>query len=285
MSQNNIHIATLQDAAKPLAQALPSYRCSVVVRLGGNGSYGSYDIQINSQNSINNSINKSKQKQLLIEGGCKTLPILDMPIFPCVVKGIVRSCGTHVIVCRNEQEYNVAANKMQPCRGHIIEPLFEATGEYRLHCTREEIFFAVKKIKRNPSDIIINHENHYNVREFPKPRLWDQIKAECLKAMRILDLDIACFDVMYSSANDTQHDFFIAEANTNPELLTNTFNAYTSALDKLIKAKIALRPSLIEDLWQCDFTARSLFLAIRVLYEDNQLTDTHLKNLMKELKR
>lgn len=231
-----IHIASYQPAAKPLADVLGKYPYDVVIRLGGTMPYAEYPIQINSVHSIRNSINKLTQKQLLIQAGLKTLPLLDKPVFPCVVKGIVRSCGTSVKVVRNADEFNNAVHKMNGC-GHIIEPLFNATGEYRLHCTRNEVFFAVKKIKET-NDIIINHKNHHNVREFPLPRLWDKIKAECLKAMAVLDLDIACFDVMYDSANDAKHEFTIAEANTNPELLHNTFEKYREELTKLIKLKI-----------------------------------------------
>lgn len=280
------HIATYQPAAKPLAQVLPKYKYNVVIRLGGNHDYPDYPIQINSAKSINNSINKQKQKQLLIKGGCKTLPMLNTPVYPCVVKGIVRSCGTHVMVCRNEQEFNAAVNNMYRCNGHIIEPLFTATSEYRLHCTRDEVFFCVKKIKNNPADIIVNHKNHHNVRDFPKPRLWKEIQAECLKAMQVLDLDIACFDVMYCSLDNNKHDFTIAEANTNPELLRNTFNAYAGAIDKLVKQRIKDMPDshLIEDLWQCEFDHEKLYVAVRTLYERGDLEDKHIKLLIKELK-
>lgn len=244
-----IHIATYQDAAKPLANHLPSYDGhNIVIRLGGTMPYNKYDVQINSVDSINNSINKARQKNLLLNGGCKTLPILQQPEYPCVLKGIVRSCGTSVYVCNNKKEYDKAVRDLYARKGHIIEPLFEATSEYRLHCTRKEVFFSVKKIKRNPEDIIINHNNHYNIREFLMPRLWNEIKAECIKAMNVLDLDIACFDVMYSSKNNNKHEFWIAEANTNPELLKNTFDAYVKALDKLIREKIGAIPDIFSQI-------------------------------------
>lgn len=243
-------IATYQDAAKPLSESLGGYKHSVVVRLGGNKGYDNYEIQINKQTAINNSINKERQKELLINGGCKTLPVLKHPEYPCVIKGVVRSCGTRVFVVNNKSELDVAASKLENCNGYIIEPLFTATSEYRLHCTRNEVFFAVKKIRRegHENDVIINHKNHTNVREFLKPRLWREIQEECLKAMKVLDLDIACFDIMYSSINPVRHEFNIAEANTNPELLRNTFNAYVSALDKIIREKIGAIPDVFEEL-------------------------------------
>lgn len=236
----NIHVATYQPAAKKLEDVLKvrgDHRA--LVRLGGQMEYAPYDIQINSTQSIRNSIDKSKQKELLLQAGLSTLPLLKEPVFPCVIKGKVRSCGISVKVLANMDQFNkIMPALREKCQGYMLEPLFNATGEYRLHCTRKEVFFMVKKIKRNPEDVIINHENHYNVREFPKPRLLEQMKAECLKAMNVLDLDIACFDVMYNSSDNNKHDFTIAEANTNPELLKNTFDAYTKVLNELIELAV-----------------------------------------------
>lgn len=235
-----VDIATYQDAAKELGNVLQKQPVNVVVRLGGTLSYALHDVQINSSQAIKNSIDKLVQKNLLLGAGLQTLPLLKKPVYPCVIKGRIRSCGTKVFAINNKEEFDTAFAKLNgDC---YIEPLFVATSEYRFHCTRDEVFFEVKKIKRNPNDIIINHDNHYNKREFLKPRLYKEIKAECLKAMAALDLDIACFDVMYSSTDNNKHQFAIAEANTNPELLKNTFQAYKEALTDLIEQKVKAIP-------------------------------------------
>lgn len=235
--KKTIHIATYQEAATKLADVLPPFKAPVVVRLGGSMNYSSYPIQVNSAQSILNSINKLKQKQLLLDAKIPTLPLLDKPEYPCVIKGVVRSMGTKVFVIRNAKEFVEAKNKIGGA--YMLEPLFETTSEYRLHCDRNEVFFSVKKIKDDghKDDIVINAENHHNIKEFVKPRLWKEIQAECVKAMTALDLDIACFDVIYCSKNDLQHSFAIVEANTNPELLANTFNAYKDQLVKIINYK------------------------------------------------
>lgn len=237
----NIHIATYHENSKKFAKDLPDFGIPVVVRLGGSREYAEYPIQVNSAESILNSVDKKSQKDLLIANGIKTLPLLDIGTFPCVIKGRVRSCGTSVVVCNTDIELQHAMkNITKNCNGYILEPLFYATSEYRLHCTQEEVFFAVKKIKNNPNEVIVNAKNHYNVREFVKPRKWEQIKAECVKAMKVLGLDIACFDVMYSS--EGEHSFVIAEANTNPEMLNNTYAAYLPMLEKIIRAKMVDLP-------------------------------------------
>ena len=49
---------------------------------------------------------------------------------------------------------------------------------------------------------------------------------------------------MYSSANNNQHQFYIAEANTNPELLHNTYNAYLQAIIGIVNKKIDALPKV-----------------------------------------
>jgi RimK-like ATP-grasp domain len=246
---HNTHVATYQrqqaiykgvTVAQHFKNDLPDFGRSVVIRLGGTLSYDDYEVHINSAKAVKNSVNKLKQKNLLLKANIATLPVLVEPIYPCVVKGVIRSGGTSVFIANNKHEFDIATNTING--EHIIEPLFKATSEYRLHCTRDEVFFAVKKHKRNPDDVIINRDNHFNKMEFVKPRLWQQIQADCLNAMKALDLDIACFDVMYSSVNDAKHEFYIAEANTNPELLHNTYNAYLKAIIKIAKKKIEALP-------------------------------------------
>lgn len=238
---NKVHIATYQEAAKRLAETLPKVNHKVVVRLGGQMPYEQYDLHINSAKAIQNSVNKLAQKTLLLKANLATLPLLPNPDYPCVVKGIVRSGGTKVFVVETPDQFAQAERKLD--YKYLIEPLFKATSEYRLHCSRDEVFFMVKKIKRNPADIIITAANHFNKRDFVKPRLLNEIKAECLKAMAALDLDIACFDVMYDSSNNEKHRFVIAEANTNPELLENTFQAYNKKLTEIIQQKIKELPN------------------------------------------
>lgn len=243
--KKRLHIATYQrvvhdgvSVAQHLHNDLPLFTEDVVIRLGGSMPYEDYKIHVNSQQAIKNSIDKLKQKKLLIAAGLKTLPLANKPEFPCVIKAVNRSGGVSVFVARDDKDFKEAVIKINGA--YLIEPLFNATSEYRLHCTQEECFFAVKKHKRNPEDIIINRDNHFNKMEFVKPRLWKEIQAECVKAMQVLELDIACFDVMYCSLDKNNHTFTISECNTNPELLHNTYKAYVPQLIKLVESKIAL---------------------------------------------
>lgn len=284
-----VHIATYQreiyngiSVATHLKNDLPPFAEDVVIRLGGTKPYADYKIQINSAEAVMNSVNKLRQKELLLNAGLQTLPMLKEPVFPCVLKAVFRSGGTSVHVVNNREEFDAIVASMQG--NYIIEPLFKATGEYRLHCTQNEVFFQVKKHKRNPQDIIINRDNHYNKMDFIRPRLWKQMEAECIRAMRVLNLDIACFDVMYDSSDNNQHRFTISEANTNPELLLNTYNAYLAKLTELINAKIGKRLSIMDNLWQCEFTRDDLFLAMKQVHNGGLISDEAVKAIIKILK-
>lgn len=241
--KNKLHIATYQrdiyngvSVAQHLHNDLPAFEEDVVIRLGGSMPYKDFPIQVNSQEAVLNSINKLAQKKLLIDAGIATQPILDAAIYPCVIKGLQRSGGSAVFIVNNHKELREAAKAVN--EQYYIEPLFNTTSEYRLHCTQKETFFAVKKHKRNKEDIIITRDNHFNKMDFIKPRRWKEIQAECVKAMKVLGLDIACFDVLYDSSNDLHHSFVISEANTNPELLANTYKAYLPQLVSLVEDKI-----------------------------------------------
>ncbi len=201
-----VHIATYQERAKKLATDLEKndevqgFKKNVVVRLGGEKKYEDYPLEINSAEAVKNCINKIKMKELFNKNDIKTLEYFNEPQkYPCVIKHAVGSGGAGVYVVEDANELKVFKKVLH--NQYYIEPLFKSTSEYRLHCTQNEVFFSVKKIKReeNKNDIIINTKNHTNVRDFVKPRLWKEMQAECIKAMKILKLDLGAFDVGYNS--------------------------------------------------------------------------------------
>lgn len=233
-------VATFNVKKLRLEQALQAkdYAKPIVVRMGGVMGYESYPIQINSAQATRNCIDKYKSKKILIEAGLPTLPMYDAPIeYPFVMKGIIRSRGTSVYFVENEAEFN--AYKKLLWSGFYIEPFFPYTSEYRLHCTKDEVFFATKKKKDDgyEKDPFINAQNHTNYREFIKPRLWKEMQDASLQAIKAHDLEIGCCDIGYNSSGGT-HKFVIHELNTSPELRPITFEKYVEALDKLIKEKL-----------------------------------------------
>lgn len=237
---NKVFIASYNDKKDKLEDVLNknTYSKHVVIRLGGVKEYPGYEIQINKSKPVMNCIDKLVGKELMEKAGVPVLKtFLEPTNYPFVLKGRVRSKGTSVFLCESEAEYK-AYLKLIP-NGWYIEPLFKWTSEYRLHCTQDEVFFAVKKVKfdGHEPDPFINAKNHSNRREFLKPRLWKQVQEQSIAAIKSLGLDIGAVDVGYCSETEP-HSFVIHEVNTNPELLTNTFNAYVTELDKLIKKSL-----------------------------------------------
>lgn len=235
-----IHIATYCETAKHLKDEIKEYENEkIVVRLGGNQPYPDFKIQINSIEGIENCINKLRNKQLLIAANVPTLPLLDedkIDKYPIVIKGIIRSCGDAVFVVDEAKELPVYKKLLK--NKFYIEPLFTATSEYRLHCTQERCFFAVKKIKNDGvNDVIVTSKNHHNVRDFVKPRLWNQMLEAGVNAMKASKLEIGAIDFGYCSNGN--HNFVIHEINTGPELLVNTREAYRKELEYLIDKKLA----------------------------------------------
>lgn len=214
-----------------------NYPKPVVVRMGGIGEYPDYPVQINSVKGTWNCINKWDSKNIMLNAGLPTLPMYQHPIeYPFVIKGIIRSRGSSVFLCESEAEYNAYKKILR--NQFYVEPLFPYTSEYRLHCTKDEVFFAVKKKKEagREEDTFITADNHQNYKDFEIPRLWKQIKEASLQAVKKHKLDIGCVDIGYCSKGE--HSFVIHELNTSPELRQNTFDHYITAIDKLIREKL-----------------------------------------------
>jgi glutathione synthase/RimK-type ligase-like ATP-grasp enzyme len=236
-----IKIATYQKTNKQLEATLEPYKGKkIIVRMGGDMDYPDYPIQVNSVEAIRNCVDKMKMKNIFIDNNIKTLPILkeDEVQAPVVIKGIIRSKGASVFVVDENNEIPVYRKVLK--QKYYFEPLFNTTSEYRLHCTQDKVFFSVKKKKKEgmEADIIINEKNHVVLEKFLKPRLWAEIQAECLKAMKATGLELGACDVGYDSSNKKEHKFVIHEINTSPEILKPLRPYYKEAIESIIATKL-----------------------------------------------
>ena len=236
-----IKIATYQKTNKELEATLEPYKGKkIIVRMGGDMDYPDYPIQVNSSVAIRNCVNKMKMKELFIANNIKTLPILkDEEVqAPVVIKGIIRSKGSSVFVVDENNEIPVYRKILK--QQYYFEPLFHTTSEYRLHCTQDKVFFAVKKKKKDgmEADIIINDKNHVILEKFVKPRLWKEINEQCLLAMKATGLELGAVDVGYDSSDKNGHKFVIHEINTSPEILKPLRPYYKEAIESIVNAKL-----------------------------------------------
>lgn len=233
--EKNLHIATYEETCKELSKVLvvPKNK-RVVVRLGGTMPYANYPIQINSIAGIKNSTDKLAMKLIMLQNGIPTSDIGNNINFPVVVKGVKRSQGTGVFICKNANELKKAIEKFEAKEAkYYLEKYFPATREFRLHVSKwDGVFFEVEK-KRNDGHVgemgVIKYENHYNVREFIRPAEWPEMQKAAIDCLNAQGLDIAAYDIGY-----TKGQFVVHESNTGPELLKNTLEKYRQTLQKYI---------------------------------------------------
>lgn len=254
----NIKVASYQDTNKLLEAELNEVfetindNRQVVIRMGGTQPYSKYEIQFNSVDAVNRSKDKYLMKQRFQEANIPSLPsrrILTISdamttyqtlVFPCVVKPITRSGGVGTRLINNINELAVYLDELN--NKAYIEPLFNTTSEYRVHVSSNNgVFFTVKKQKKNKQDLFITRQNHTNIRDFVKPRLWNLVEKACVDALHALGLDLGAFDVGYDSSNNKEHRFVIHEVNTAPELLENTRAAYLREISEMINNRLNQR--------------------------------------------
>jgi len=133
---------------------------------------------------------------------------------------------------------------------YIFEKFYNYSREYRLHVTQRENFLSWRKMrKREAQDrwyfnsnncVWIGEENPL----FDKPVNWEEIQAECIKALTAVGLDIGAIDVrVQSNLNDAgirrrTCDFIILETNSAPALGEVGQRVYGDKINQLITQKI-----------------------------------------------
>ncbi len=115
---------------------------------------------------------------------------------------------------------------------YIFERYYTYSREYRVHVYKDKCFYAVRKLlktgfekdkgKHLDNCIFVNEENP----KFNKPKTWNKIEKECVKALKSLHLDLGCVDVLVNK----QGKFIIMEVNSNPGLGEKGLEIYKNFL-------------------------------------------------------
>lgn len=123
---------------------------------------------------------------------------------------------------------------------YIFERYYNYTKEYRVHVSKFGCFYTSRKMLRNTAtvrwhrhsenSVFINEENPM----FDKPTNWDEIVADCIKALEHMQLDIAAFDV--KCTRDGR--FILLESNSAPALGEQGIEKYKNELKKIINDKL-----------------------------------------------
>lgn len=207
-------------------QTLPLLPFRSVIRLGST-TESDGRVEINIVEAVKNSASKLLMKQKFTEVGVKTadwvvyntnegifnypngqgIEMSQLP-FPLVAKSHFGSRGIGNTKFNTKEELEAwLLNKN--LNNYIFEEFVKMTREYRLHVTKFGCFYTCRKLVKNnaPKNTWQRHDDVCNwVLEenasFKKPKNWDDIVADCVKAKDALGLDVCAFDVGVQGAVD-----------------------------------------------------------------------------------
>ena len=248
-------------------QTLPLLPFRSVIRLGSS-TESDGRLEINTVEAVKNSASKLLMKQKFTEAGVKTAdwftfsnylfyPNGDLTLggtdqtrgietieYPIVAKSLFGSRGIGNTKINNQEELEAwLPNKN--LNNYIFEQFVKMTREYRLHVTKFGCFYTCRKLVKNdaPEDTWQKHDDVCNwVLEenpsFKKPKNWDAIVADCIKAKDALGLDICAFDVGVQGAKDgverENPEWIIFESCSAPSFGAVTGQKYIEILPKLL---------------------------------------------------
>ena len=246
-------------------KTLPLLPFKSVIRLGSSTVCEDNRVEINSIQAVKNSASKLLMKRKFSESEVKTANwwiadnhndlkfhnkgiqtndiISDLP-FPLVAKSLHGSRGVGNTKFNTKEELEAwLPNKN--LNNYIFEQFVKMTREYRLHVTKFGCFYTCRKLVRSdaPEDTWQKHDDVCNwVLEenpsFKKPKNWDTIVADCIKAKDALGLDICAFDVGVQGAKDgierENPEWIIFESCSAPSFGNVTGQKYIEILPKLL---------------------------------------------------
>ncbi len=264
-----------------LRSELPRFKFRSVVRLGSvtelpdTIARGGRRLEINTVSAVKNSANKRLMKEKFTEAGVRTaqwwkyinnndgtpfVEVLkggdenhlgaDKLPYPIVAKHIFGSRGTGNTLIKDQRQLeNWMVNKNMS--NYIFEKFYSFVREYRLHITEDGCFYTCRKmLKKDTPENEKWHRHDSNcswILEdnalFDKPANWNDIVADCVKALRAVGLDIGGFDVKVQSSKKENGrerkdpDYIIIESNSACSFGDMTAKKYIAELPKVLNSK------------------------------------------------
>lgn len=176
------------------------------------------------------------------EEGLVNAPInIDKLKYPIIAKSLYGSRGmgnTKLDTKEQLKEWLVGKNT----NNYIFEEYFSGSREYRFHVSELGVFLTWRKLRKNDTPgnqrWFFNNQTCNWVSEqhelYNKPKTYDKICEECLKALNSVGLNIGACDVR----TNKNGEFIIVEINSAPSMAEQTAIAYKIELTKLITNKI-----------------------------------------------
>ena len=175
----------------------------------------------------------------------------EMP-FPIVAKSHFGSRGKGNTLLHNLQELETfISTHSSTLNNYIFERFYNYNREYRLHVDSDGCFYTCRKMLkedtpkdqrwfRNDSNSVwIVEENE----KFDKPNSWNNIVADCVKALKAVGLDFGACDVRVQSTNEENGnrrkycDYIVIEINSAPSFGEITKTKYLEQLPIILNKK------------------------------------------------
>ena len=232
-----------------ILKGLPKCDFKYSVRMGSLEIAPHVDVEINTANAIRNSADKERMKECFKEGNVRTakwfksdrieeVGISGLP-YPIVIKHVKGSRGTGNYLINNTDELLDWLNKRKRVlKNYIFEEFLDYQKEYRLHVWEGGCFYSCRKMRRENT----KSENMWQFKfsdcywvkdtnpDFKKPKIWDEIEKECVKALNSVGLSVGACDVKVQG-----DDFFVIEINSAPSFGKVTGQKYMEILPKIAK--------------------------------------------------
>lgn len=165
-----------------------------------------------------------------------------------IVKRYNSSKGNGIYLISNEEERNsfldmVYNSNHYNITNYIFERFSTYNREYRLHVTNDGCFYACRKMLRNDAEVRWHRHDNNSVwiteenELFDRPRNWDDIVNDCIKALQAVKLDIAAFDVKVQRSHGDSPKWLILECNSAPGLGEIGLSKYKEILPIIINNK------------------------------------------------
>lgn len=209
--------------------------------------------EINKPEACRISGNKIKMKEKFIQAGVKTAEyfVLERNFNPRKVNRYFHEFGTIIAKHKHSSKGNgiYLLNNYKEFKewvtdknvtDYVLEKYYKYNKEYRLHISKNGCFYTCRKmLKRDAEDRWHRHDSNsvWILEEnpsFDKPQNWNQIVADCQKALNALGLDVAAFDVKCQT-NTTTPDWIILESNSAPALGDVGIQKYTEEINRLCR--------------------------------------------------
>jgi len=256
-------VRTRHPTHSPLRRGLGLLPFKSVVRLGSTTieadavSLGGRRVECNTVHAVRNSASKLLMKQCFTTSGVKTADWWDAVAFnkinketlsyPIISKSLHGSRGQGNVK-HDTREQLESWLRGKTVSHYIFEKFVSMSREYRLHVTSEGCFYTCRKLIRNdaPEGTWQRHDDVCtwileSNPSFKKPRNWDLIVADCVKALKALGLDIGAFDVMVQGSKNgverSTPEWIICESCSAPSFGEVTTQKYLEEIPKVLRRK------------------------------------------------